>query len=146
MKIFRTTEMLHPLMQNCVARIQRDVIDLHSMPIRLFETGRAHERHKILLERGKSTDIMSGHLFNLENNPPLYATAVDFVYYDTKWSWNLRDSTVASWYQLFGNSVLDICPELKWSGQNRKSVNFCHFYLREDVILEFIDRIPCVVR
>jgi len=145
MKIIRTVEMAHPILKSCIDRIQRELIDYHSIPMKIFETGRVHDRHNVLINRGKTKDIMSGHLFNLENDPPLYATAVDYVYYDDKWSWNLRDSTIASWYSLFGNVVLDVCPELQWGGQKRKAVNFCHFQLRRDVIVDSIDTIPCAV-
>lgn len=146
MKILRTVEMLHPTLKECVDRIQKEVIIKHSMPIRLFETGRVHNRHAELIKRGKTKDVMSGHLFNLENDPPHYATAVDFVYYDSKWSWNLRDSSITAWYVLFGNKVLDVCPELKWGCMNRKSTNYCHFELRREVMIENIDIYPCVTR
>lgn len=145
MKIKRSTEMLHPVLIECVKKIQKDVIDAHNMPIRLFETGRLHERHKMLISKGRTKDLISGHLYNLENDPPLYSKAVDYVFYDGRWSWNLRDSTITSWYNIFGNSVMDVCPELDWYGVNRKSVNFCHFLLREAVVIENLDEIPCVV-
>ncbi len=145
MKIQRSKEMLHPVIVNCVDLIKRDVLDAHKMPLRLFESGRVHERHNMLIQRGKTKDIMSRHLYNLDHEPPLYATAIDYVFYDKRWSWNLRDSTISSWYILFGNLVLDVCPELKWSGQNRKSVNYCHFELRREIIIDNLDKIPCVV-
>jgi len=130
MKIQRNTDTLHPVLTQCVKRVQKEVIDVHSFPMRVFETGRDHERHEMLLNRGKTKDIVSRHLYKLENDPPLYTTAIDYVYYDKKWSWNLRDSTVTSWYNLFGNLVLDVCPELTWGGFNRKSKNYCHFEVR----------------
>lgn len=145
MNITRSLSMCHPILKECISKIQKKVIDAHSMPIRVFETGRLHERHSMLISKGKTRDIMSGHLFNLDNDPPLYTTAVDFVYYDNKWSWNLRDSTISSWYILFGNSVLDVCPELKWGVQDRKSVNYCHFELRSSVMLDQFDKFPCVM-
>lgn len=86
------------------------------------------------------------HLYNVENDPPLYATAIDYVYYNGKWSWNLRDGTVSSWYYLFGNLVLDICPELQWAGLHRKATNLNHFELRQSVILDSIETIPCVTK
>jgi len=129
----------------CVRKIQSSIIDANNAPFRLFETGRDHERHDMLIKRGKTKDIISRHLYNLENDPPLYATAIDYVYFDSKWSWNLRDSTISAWYILFGNLVLDICPELQWSGFNRKSVNFCHFQLKAVVIKNNFDLIPCVI-
>lgn len=145
MKIQRSTNNLHPILIKCVKTIQKDIIDAHNIPIRLFETGRNHERHKMLLTKGKTKDIMSHHLYNLENDPPLYATAIDYVYFDSKWSWNLRDSTVAAWYTLFGNLVLDLCSELQWSGMNRKAVNYCHFELTRNVIIANLNEIPCVI-
>ena len=145
MKVQRNLEVLHPILIDCVTKIQRELIDHHNIPMRLFETGRIHDRHDFLLKKGKSKDIMSRHLFNLDTNPPLYATAVEYVYYDGKWSWNLRNSTVYSWYQLFGNLVLDLCPELKWGGQNRKLINYCYFELRRDIVTENLHRIDCVV-
>lgn len=145
MKILRTTEMLHPTLLGCVSRIQKEVVLKHSVPIKLFETGRTHERHSTLIQRGKTRDIVSRHLFNLENDPPLYTTAVDFVYFDDKWSWNLRDGSVMAWYTLFGNLVLDTCPELTWGGIDRKSINYCHFQLKESVVRANFDKFPCVV-
>jgi len=145
MKILRSLDMLHPVLTSCVSRIQNEVINKHNIPIRLFETGREHDRHQTLLQRSKTQDVYSRHLFDLENDPPLYATAVDYVYYDKRWSWNLRDQTITSWYILFGNLVLDTCPELTWGGKNRKSTNFNHFALRDGVIAEFMDKYPCTV-
>lgn len=145
MKIQRSSEMLHPILANCIDVIQHEVIEAHKMPIRLFESGRVHERHDMLIQRGKTKDIVSRHLYNLDNDPPLYATAVDYVFYDGRWSWNLRDATVQSWYILFGNLVLDKCPTLEWGGQNRKSTNYCHFQLRVPVLIDTLDEIPCVV-
>jgi len=144
MKILRTTEMLHPVLRDCIERIQKKVIDTHNAPIRLFETGRDHDRQQTLIQKGKTKDLISLHSFNLENNPPLYATAVDYVFYDGKWSWNLRDKTVQAWYELFGNLALDVCPELEWAGFNRKSINYCHFQLRYAILLENLEKIPCV--
>jgi len=145
MKIQRNTHFLHPMAIECTKRIQQAVIDAHRAPMRLFETGREHDRHAMLIQRGKTRDIMSRHLYNLENDPPLYATALDYVYYVNKWSWNLRDSTISAWYIVFGNMVLDVCPELQWGGQKRKATNYCHFELKESVIIDNIDKYPCVV-
>lgn len=145
MKIKRSTDTLHPVLVDCVRRINSQIIDAHNFPIRLFETGREHDRHDMLIHKGKTKDIISRHLYNLQNVPPLYATAVDYVYFDNKWSWNLRDSTTNSWYVLFGNLVLDLCPELQWSGMNRKSVNYCHFELKREVLILNLKNIPCVI-
>ena len=145
MKTQRNIDTLHPILKDCVRRIQKNSIDAHNIPIRLFEAGRDHDRHAMLINKGKTKDIVSRHLYNLDNVPPLYATAIDYVYYDKKWSWNLRDSTILSWYNLFGNMVLDICPELNWGRFNRKSINYCHFQLRKEVIFDNLKKIPCVV-
>lgn len=144
MKILRSTEMLHPLLTNCTKNIQTKLIDQHNIPIKLFETGREHSRHEMLISKGKTKDIVSMHLFNLENDPPLYTTAIDYAFYDGRWSWNLRDSTILSWYELFGNLVLDLCPELSWRGTCRKSLNYCHFQLRQEVIQDNLNVCPCV--
>lgn len=145
MKIYRRLDPLHPLLIKSVKKIQTEIIDIHNMPVRLFETGREHDRHEMLINKGKTKDIVSGHLYNLQNIPPLYASSVDYVYFNTKWSWNLRDSTTNAWYILFGNMVLDICPELQWGGQNRKSMNFCHFQLKKKVMIDHLKEIPCVI-
>lgn len=145
MKIYRNLNVLHPVLAQCARKIQSSIIDTYNVPMRLFETGRDHERHEMLINRGKTKNIVSRHLYNLENDPPLYATAIDYVHYDKKWSWNLRDGTTTAWYILFANLVLDACPELKWGGANRKSVNFCHFELSKEIIISKLDEIPCVV-
>ena len=145
MKIQRGIEMCHPILVKSIKRIQTRIIDVHKPPIKLFETGRAHDRHQMLIQKGKTRDIISRHLYTFENDPVLYCTAVDFVYYDGKWSWNLRDSTVQTWYILFGNLVLDICPELEWAGRNRKSRNYCHYQLKRSILVDDIENTPCVV-
>jgi len=146
MKIDKSTDYVHPLLPPIIDRIEREIIVKHDAPFRLFETGRSHDRHQMLLQRGKTKDLISMHLYNVENDPPLYATAIDYVYYNGKWSWNLRDGTVSSWYYLFGNLVLDICPELQWAGLHRKATNLNHFELRQSVILDSIETIPCVTK
>ncbi len=144
MKIQRTTENLHPLMSGVVRRIQEKVINKYNAPFKLFETGREQERHTALIKKGKTKDLICKHLYNLENEPPLYATAIDYVYYSKRWSWNLRDGTVNSWYILFGNLVLDECPELIWAGMNRKATNFSHFELNQLIVIDNLDKFPCV--
>ena len=145
MKIDKTTGMLHPILIKSVKKIQTDIIDSYNIPMRIFETGRDHERQQILLNKGKTKDVLSKHLYDLENDPPLYATAIDYTYYDGKrWSWNLRDSTIMAWYALFGNLVLDICPELQWQGTCRKSINYTHFELRNNIMINNLDIYPCV--
>ncbi len=145
MKVLKNIEMLHPHLQIVLQRVQKEIIEVHNIPMRIFETGREHDRHESLIKKGKTRDILSRHLFNLENDPPLFSTAVDYVYYNGRWSWNLRDSTISSWYLLFGNLILDKFPELEWYGYNRKSTNYCHFQLREMFIRDNISKYPCVV-
>ena len=145
MKIIRNLDVLHPILKDCVKKIQSEIINTHDVPMKLFETGRLHDRQEMLLNKGKTQTAISKHVFNLENDPPLYATATDYVYFDNKWSWNLRNSTILSWYILFGNMVLDLCPELIWHGVNRKNINYCHFELRSDIILHNLRKYPCVV-
>lgn len=145
MKVVSSLEMLHPLLREAHLKIQEKVINKHSAPFRLFETGRDHERHQSLIVRGRTKDVMSRHLFDLANDPPLYATAIDYVYFGSEWSWNLRNAVTYHWYTLFGQLVLAACPELEWAGLNRKCTNFNHFQLRRDVIVDYIDTIPCVV-
>lgn len=145
MKVLRDTSMLHPLLVNSIDRIQQQVITKYNAPIRLFETGRCHERHQHLLHKGQTQNAITRHLYDLSKSPPLYATAVDYVYYDERWSWNLRNSTVTAWYNLFGHLVLDVCPELSWGGLNRKSVNYTHFELRTSFIYDNIEKFPCIM-
>ncbi len=139
-------ELLHPVLQEICLRIQSKIIIEHNIPMKLFETGRRQERHQHLLTKRRTQNIYSKHLYNFSNEEqPLYAAAVDFVFYNGKWSWNLRDQTILSWYLLFGNLVLDLCPELEWHGENRKGVNYTHFQLRDEVIVDNLDKYPCVL-
>lgn len=144
MQIIRSTRYLHPILKKCSDTIQLQ-IDNYNMPFRIFETGRTQERHDFLIKKGKTVDYITKHRFNLESTPPLYSTAIDYVYFDKKWSWNLRDSTILAWYILFGNIVLDLCPELKWYGVNRKNINYCHFELRSEIIQSNLKKYPCVI-
>ena len=137
--------MVHPLLQAAHSKIQEQVISKHNAPFRLFETGRDHARHQTLIMKGRTKDVLSRHLYDLENDPPLYCTALDYVYFGTEWSWNLRNAVTFHWYTLFGQMVLNVCPELEWAGLNRKCTNFNHFTLRRDIIIDNIDTISCVV-
>jgi len=140
-------EFLHPILQESCISIQTDVIRKYNMPFRLFETGRSTERHRHLLSKGRTQDVLSNHLYDFsDKDSPLYAIAVDFVYFDGKWSWNLRDKTILAWYELFGNLVLDRCPELEWGAVNRKRSNLNHFNLRSSVIEDRFETFPCILR
>lgn len=143
-KVIRDLGVLHPLLKQAHHKIQQLVIDEYNMPIRLFETGRTQDRHAVMLKKGRETSFISPQVFNLENDPPLYATGLSYVYFDKRWSWNLRDACVMSWYLLFGNLVLDSCPEIRWGGVRRKNINYTFFYLSEDVVFENIKKYPCV--
>ncbi len=144
-KVIKDFDYVHPVLKEIHTRIQDNVINKHSAPFRLFETSREHSRHQAILFKGRTKDILSRHLFNMENDPPLYCTALDYVFYNGQWSWNLRNSVIFNWYILFGNLVIDICPELEWGGLNRRSTNYNHFQLRRDVIIDNLDLYPCVV-
>ena len=144
-KVIRDTSMLHPLLVLSLRKIKRDVIDKYKMPFALFETGRTHERQQMLISKGRTHAPVSKHVFNLESTPPLYAIAADIVYFDGRWSWNIRDTSIKSWYILLGNISLDVCPELKWGGMNRKSTNYTHFELRELIIRQNLDKYPCIL-
>jgi len=132
MQINRDFNHTHPALISSIKKIQKEIIDSHNFPMKIFETSRNQERQTFLLEKGKTKETSSSHLYDLDTNPPLYSTAVDYVYYKNHWSWNLRDTSIVSWYILFGNLVLDLCPELIWEGNNRKSVNFTHFELKKE--------------
>ena len=137
---------VHPVLKDICLRIQQSIIIPHSMPIKLFETARSPERHQNLLSKGRTQNVLSKHLFDMTNSErPLYAAAVDYVYYDGKWSWNLRDQTILSWYMTFGNMVLDNFPELEWNGIDRKCSNYTHFQLRDYVIVDYMDKFPCIL-
>lgn len=137
--------LLHPVLKDISSRIKIDIIQKYSMPFKLFETGRTHERHQTLLSKGRTQNMFSKHVFSLEGDIPLYSEAMDYVFYDGRWSWNLRDNTIKSWYELFGNLVLDCCNEIKWGGTSRKSMNYTHFELKENVIIENIEKYPCIM-
>lgn len=144
-KIITTLDNTHPILADYIKRIDVNIIKRYNIPMRLFETSRTQARHEMLLNKGKTNDMLSMHLFNPDSDPVKYSLAVDYVYYKNKWSWNLRDNTIRSWYVLFGNLVLDECPELIWAGMKRKSVNYNHFELKRDAALDNYDTIPCVI-
>ncbi len=146
MKIRRDFENLHPILVECIQKIQAEIITIHSMPIRIFETARDRQRHQTMINKGITTNLFSRHLYYTKGETPMYCTAVDYVYFKKSWSWNLRDTTIASWYNLFGNLVLDSCPELEWSGNNRKKKDYTHFQLREEVIIENLNKYPCAIQ
>ena len=144
-KVNRNTDCCHPLLQEALGKIST-LIRKHNLPFQLFETSRSHERQEWLMKTGKMKVPNTGHMCDLTNEPPLYTTAVAFVYKQgTQWSWNLRDTTVQAWYQLFGNLVQDICPELDWGGADRKNQDYTLFSLRTQVIYANLETTPCVI-
>lgn len=145
MKTNKDLAVVHPLLVECIKRIQRDIIDAHNLPMRLFETGRTRLRQHELVQAGKETSLTSSYIYDFDITPPLYCTAVSYVFFDKKWSWNLRDSTIMAWYQLFGNLVLDECPEIIWGGNYRKNTNYTVFRLRETAILQALSKIKCTL-
>ena len=141
----RNIDSCHPLLQESIQKIQT-LIRKHNLPFCLFETERSHERQEWLLKTGKMKFPNSGHMCNLDNSPPLYTTTVAFVCkQDGRWSWNLRDSTTQAWYKLFGNLVLDVCPELAWGGLDRHNQDYTSFQLRSQIIYSSLDTFPCVL-
>ena len=145
MKVDILLDNVHPVLIQSIQKIESNIIKKHSLPFKIFETSRTHERHQELLNKGKTQDIASHHLYNLDANTILYCTAIDYVYFDRKWSWNLRNSTIFYWYNLFGNLVLDCCPELEWGGNNRKSTKYDHFQLSKECILSNLEKYPCSI-
>lgn len=143
-KIIKDLRVVHPLLKTAHHRIQKEVIDAYNIPMRLFETGRTTERHMQLVNKGKENSLISPFIFNLESDPILYSTALSYVYFDQKWSWNLRDGTIRYWYLLFGNLILDECPELEWGANNRKNQNFSLFSLNSVTVNSNQNKIPCV--
>ena len=143
--IDRSTEFVHPLLKNSIEKIQKRVITKHNAPFRLFETARDHERQQKLLSTGKCQTPITGHLFDFTSTPKLYCTSVTYVYYDNRWSWNLRDTSIACWYRLFGNLVLDVCPELLWGGSDRKATDYTLFSLSSEVIYNNLNQYPCIL-
>lgn len=128
--VIRDIEVLHPVLQNCVERIKKGVIERHSAPFRLFETGRTPSRQESLYKKGKVLSLDSQQFFDVEADPPQYATGFNYVYFDGDgWSWNVRDAKIKAWYMLFGELVLDICPEVRWGGYDRKGVDYTYFEL-----------------
>lgn len=144
-KIIRDLKIVHPLLKDVHHKIQKDIIDAYNIPMRLFETGRTMERHIQLVNKGKENSLISPFIFNLQTDPVLYSIALSYVYFDRKWSWNLRNATIRHWYLLFGNLVLDECVEMEWGANNRKNQNFSLFSLKSGIVKTNQNRFPCVV-
>lgn len=130
MEVNRSTEFLHPILSKQVNQIQK-LIDRHKMPFRLFETARTIERHRNLYKRGIESHMINAHLFI----PLRHETvcAADFVFFDSAWSWNLRNQRVRKWYELLGQIVLDECSGIAWGGMDRRYQDYTHFELLPEV-------------
>lgn len=132
----RDLELLHPNLRESVHIIQEEIIGRHRAPFKVFETGRLMERQKFLLGKRKARSAFSRHFYSFETDVKCYSTAVDFVYYDTRWSWDIRSTLVRRWYQLFGELVLTRCSNLEWGGYWRQGVNYTHFQLNQKELLK----------
>ena len=131
--VLRDLDYLHPLLRDEVKRIQREVIDRHKAPFRVFETARTTERQMDLIAKRKQRTLVTRYLMDMDSDPVIYSTAVNYVYYTSRWSWDLRDMTVKRWYQLFGELVLDLCPNLEWAGYWRSNIDYTNFQLKQAV-------------
>lgn len=135
-QIIRETDYLHPLMRAAVQTIQRDVIERHRLPFRLFETARTPARQLSLYNKRKVRTLASYFYFDLKGDPVIHSTAVCFVHFTDRWSWDIRTRTTKRWYELFGELVLDACPDLDWAGNWRSNIDYTHFQLKQAVRLE----------
>lgn len=131
----RDVELLHPVLRDHMVTIQRDVIARHSMPFRLFETGRTKERQADMVEKRRERTLITQQFFDLDRDPPLYSTGFNLVYYVRRWSWDVRNRRILAWYQLLGELVLDAVPDLEWAGYWRSCSNYTYFQLRRSVLV-----------
>lgn len=133
-QILRDTKLLHPILREAHSQVQQQVIEKHRAPFRLFETGRLIERQASLVRKGKAPSLTSRHFFRIDTEPKVLSTAIVYVFYSGRWSWDLRSATVKAWYQLFGELVLDLCPDLFWGGYRRNNVDYTYFEIRQAVL------------
>lgn len=130
----RSVNVLHPVLQGVVPVVQREIIDLHNIPMRLFETGRTLARQQELVGKKKERTLVSRYLYDLDRTPPLYSTAVGYVFYDEGWSWNIRNLLIRRWFELFGELVMDrFADRLEWGGYWRRYVDYTYFQLKRSV-------------
>jgi len=134
-QVLRDPELLHPILREHVAHIQREVIERHSMPFKLFETGRTRERQADLVEKRRARTLVSRQFFDVEREPPLYSTGFNLVHFSRRWSWDVRNRTIVSWYQILGELVLDLVPDLEWAGYWRSCSDYTFFQLRHAVLV-----------
>jgi hypothetical protein len=86
-----------------------------------------------LIAKRKQRTLVTRYLVDLDSDPQIFSTAVNYVYYTSRWSWDLRDMTVKRWYQLFGELVMDLCPNIEWAGYWRSNVDYTNFQLKQAV-------------
>lgn len=134
-QVLRDPELLHPVLREHVASIQREVIERHSMPFKLFETGRTRERQADLVEKRRARTLVSRQFFDLDRDPELYSTGFNLVHFSRRWSWDVRNRTIVAWYQLLGELVLDLVPDLEWAGYWRSCSDYTFFQLRHSVLV-----------
>ncbi len=134
-QVLRDVELLHPVLREHVRRIQHEIVERHSMPFKLFETGRTRERQADLVEKRRARTLVSQQFFDLEREPAMYATGFNLVHFSRRWSWDVRNRTILSWYQLLGELVLDLVPDLEWAGYWRSCSDYTYFQLRRSVLV-----------
>lgn len=134
-QVLRDVELLHPLLREHVRRIQHEIVDRHSMPFRLFETGRTRERQADLVEKRRARTLISQQFFDLDKTPALYSTGFNLVHFSRRWSWDVRNRTILAWYQLVGELILDLVPDLEWAGYWRSCSDYTYFQLRRSVLV-----------
>jgi len=134
-QVLRDVELLHPILRGHIEHIQHEVIERHSMPFRLFETGRTRERQADLVEKRRARTLVSRQFFDLDREPALYSTGFNLVHFSRRWSWDVRNRTIVAWYQILGELVLDLVSDLEWAGYWRSCSDYTFFQLRHSVLL-----------
>jgi hypothetical protein len=129
---YRAVNVLHPVLQKIVPVIQREIIDPHNIPMRIFETGRTVARQQELVTKKKARTLVSRYIYDLGCSPALYSSAISYVFYDTSWSWNIRNLLIRRWFELFGELVMDqFSDRLEWGGYWRRHVDYTYFQVRQ---------------
>ena len=136
-RIIRDLDYLHPELREIVAAIDEHVIVPHRVPIRLFETARTEERQLSLVRMRKANTVITRFVFNLDQSPPVYSTAVSYVHFVDRWSWDLRTRLIKRWYELFGELVIDLFGDrLFWGGDRRVGEDLTYFELSDQFCRE----------
>jgi len=95
-----------------------DFLNIHNIPLKLYETRRTGERQKELVEKGYSKTLKSKHLTG---------EAADFVVnIDGKWSWDYERYKLC--YTLYGEIAKYF--GLEWGGDWRTFKDYPHIQLR----------------